>query len=56
VPDVSIEYLIVVNRGLKPGFISMTDISNSSPSIISESYLFKVMKEVRSTLTPISEP
>ena len=54
--DVSIEYLIVVNRGLKPGFISMTDISNSSPSIISESYLFKVMKEVRSTLTPISEP
>ena len=56
VPDVSIEYLIVVSRGLKPGFIFMTDISNSSPSRINESYLFKVMKEVRSTLTPISEP
>jgi len=58
VPDVSIEYLIVVSRGLKPGFISMTDISNSSPSRISESCLFKVVKEVvlRNTLTPISEP
>jgi hypothetical protein len=48
----------VVSRGLKPGFISMTNISNSSLSRINESYLFKVVKEVvlRSTLTPISEP
>ena len=56
--DVSVKYLIVVTRGLKPGFISLTDISNSSPSRISKSYLFKVMKDVvlSITLTPISEP